>query len=285
MSTTETSGRFRDESDAISPSWLNGPNGARMRMALSVLVDANADAATYAVLARFPSKAPDDALPWIGLDRQLTQGYQETSAHYRLRLPQWLDRWRFSGKPVGVLVAARDWIGPQLPNMEVVSTNATDSTSRWWSYADGTDAYPSTQPLPTPPTLTMVAPENWNWDGNAARWFRSYLIVFATTTPWITSSGTWGSSGKKWGDPSKSWGVTAPSNIMQGLQRLVKQWKRAGAFYEWIIVTFDGTLFDPAQTADGVHNPDGTFGRWSKIVSGQYVRARFANARYANGIP
>jgi hypothetical protein len=302
----EISGKFRDQiaGDGI-PAWLKGPNAQRLLYAMAVQYDALADAATLAVfygLATYvppnPVEVPPittpDGIIWAGLDRNILQGYQESRASYVARLVQWLDRWPYAGKATGVLMAVRGWILPQMPNVISIkdspggdaAINGGDSLTTWTSYTDGTDPMPAGATTVTPPAIAQVHPRNFNWDGNypaPIRVKRAFIVVFATATSWITSSGTWGSSGKKWGDPSKSWGVSVPQSRMTGLRGAVRIMKSSGTWYQWIIVTFDSTLFDQTQPADNVHNPDGTFGRWSKIVNGKYVRARFTGARYANG--
>ena len=56
---------IRDMGDAISPSWLNGPNGKRYRYCMAVLWDALLDTTAYAVRAGCPSTAPTDAFFWF----------------------------------------------------------------------------------------------------------------------------------------------------------------------------------------------------------------------------
>lgn len=290
----ETTGKIRDEAYTVSPTFLRGTNLSKLIWAMAVPYDALLDGETFAVLYRFPSFAPDDAFTYIGQDRQITQGFQEGRASYILRLQQWLDRWRYAGKTPGVLIAIRGWITPQLPKIEAIKDSPKFlGTTTWISYADGVDPWPSGD-TPTPPTQTPVSPRNFNWDNNyplptidaQGRMHllrRMFLVIFSTVTSWCQSTLKWGSPGLKWGLTGLVWGFDQDISVTSGLFSLVKQWKGAHAWYQWIIVSFDGTLFDPAQPADGIHNPDGTFGRWSKIVNGQYVPARFASARYING--
>jgi hypothetical protein len=49
----------------------------------------------------------------------------------------------------------------------------------------------------------------------------------------------------------------------------VKQWKAAGAWYQWIVINFDATWLQP--TSPPTKLPDGTWGSFFKIVNGQYV--------------
>jgi hypothetical protein len=246
---------------------------------MAILWDALADGATYAAQVGSVSIAPYDALQYAAQDRQIVQGFQESTASWRARLAQWLDRWAYAGRPTGMLLFARGWILPQLPQMTVVT-----NSSVWWTYADGLD------PMP-PGAQTVIAAtwqpagvggvQLWNWDGNTAAWWRQWLIIYSTDSPWIATSGTWGSSGKRWGDPTKSWGVNAPSSVGSGLRAIVRQVKRAGCYVPWIIISFSDATFQPTST--GGNAPDGTWGRWGKIgADNGYTASRLATARYGD---
>lgn len=274
----ESNGRFRDESDAICASWWSGPNGSKVRYCMSTIWDGLGDAAGYAVLSRFPSVAPFDAFQWIGSDRQIVQGYAEGLQSYASRCVQFLDRWPHSGKPTGVMLGVLGWILPLMPHIEVVT-----NTSNWLSYSAGTNPMPPGATAVTPPTKNLVFPGNWNWDGLTANWWRSWLIIFSTGVSWATVGGNYAAAGQTWGNPAHSWGFANPSSQFGGIPSIVKLQKARHCWYVRIIVSFSDSLFDHTQTADGVHNPDGTFGNWSKIVNGQYVPSRFANARYLDG--
>src|SRR5258708_24342984 len=73
------------------------------------------------------------------------------------------------------------------------------------------------------------------------------------------------------------------SGVFRGIRSVVRQWKQAGSWCRWIVVSFDSGLFDPFQVANGINNPAGTFGPWAVQVNHAYVPSRFANARYADG--
>jgi hypothetical protein len=276
---TQPSGSFRDESDAISPNFWRGPVGTKLRYSMSVLYDGLSDAAAFAVEAGSPSIAPVDALPYASIDRQILPGFQESTTSLRARLLQWADRWAYSGTAIGVLLFAKGWILPQLPNMYVVTNAGT-----WWNYGDGVD--------PMPPGSQTVAQATvqttsglWNWDGHANNWWRSWLIIFSTDTSWCSQTQDWSPSGKKWGDATISWGFASPPSVFAGLSALVQQVKRAGQWYPYVIVCFDDAAFNPS-TSDPTKLPDGHYGRWSKIVNGQYVSSRNTiAARYIGVAP
>jgi hypothetical protein len=94
-----------------------------------------------------------------------------------------------------------------------------------------------------------------------------------------------GSPGVKVGQrPDASVGLSVPSDRIAAIRQIAALWKAGHFWVRTIIVSLDSSLFDPAQASGGGVNPDGKFGRRSKIVNRQYVRARYSNARYATGV-
>ncbi len=251
--TPPATSRFRDMSDAISPTWLNGPVGQRFRYSMAVLYDALADAAGYATLARFPNTCPDDALPLLSADRQIDQGFLESGTSFRGRLIQWLDLWRAAGSPMGVLIAI---LGIFLPMSLRVRT--VDNSSNWNTYDIGPFPFLPAQSVPTPPTYVLGG-GNWNWDGNTAPWWRTWIIIYVGPLGW-TIGPHWGDGGH-WGDPGRLWGISGPlPGQIQTLLSVIKKWKAAHSWIVNVILTTNNARFDPAHAAGGGVNPDGTWG-------------------------
>lgn len=265
----------------IAPAWLLGPTGTALLKSMGQAMDTLQTKFANGAEAHMPTKCDPSALPLIGNDRLMPQGPSEAVASYRTRLKQSISVWgKLAGTPWGVERAALSVLLPSQPRIRHVT-----NTSAWDTYDQSA--------IVTNPPYHAFQPNgaNWSWDGSGSTyadpsppginpWWRFWLVLYATGVPWCTSSGKWGSSGLKWGDPSKSWGFSTPSAIFQLIQTVVRQWKSEHSWCRWIIVSFDDTLFNPWLGIGGGVNPDGTFGRWSKIVNGQYVQSRFTNARY-----
>jgi hypothetical protein len=98
---------------------------------------------------------------------------------------------------------------------------------------------------------------------------------------WVSPAPKVGATGLKVGEPSYAVGVDVPSTVGKSLKLIIGQWK--ANWCHCVIVSFDGGYFDRNEPAGLGINPDGYFGRWSKVVGGVYVRARFADARYFGG--
>ena len=285
MSAGPVSTTFRDMVYAISPSWLRGKTGSRFMYSMAIQFDAIADGAAYAVLARFPSLAPQDALPWIANDRQIEQGFQEPQPAWVLRLAQWLDRWAHAGSPWGVLMAVRGWVAPDQCAVATVSNRAAFD-----SYAAGAPCDPY-----HPPVHVQVASlGGWDWDS-----LTGFFLFY--TTPWrmwvilYPSASTWQKTGQVWGDGSlwgegNVYGVSggpATSAQLQGLRATIKKWKRARTWVPWIILSWDSAAFLPNGAGA---QPEGLYATWSKVTPTgnggrpQYVRSRYAAAAYVEGV-
>jgi hypothetical protein len=230
-----------------------------------------------------PGLGTPTALQYIGNDRLILRGFTESDAGYAGRLTGAFTSWDYAGSARAVLQQTLGLLSTFTPLVRTVASNTmggNDSTV--W------DTYPVAQDATTPPLHQRLTPNNFDWDSLSVilprGWWRSWLIFYAVAPQdFCASEGTWG-DGDVWGDDGKSWGLNIPPSEVQALRSTAATFKQAGATLEWIIISFDAGLFDPAQTSDGVHNPDGKFGYWYKIVNGQYVPSRFANARYADGV-
>ena len=249
-------------------------------LALDVLIDKM----QQGILARMPGYGTPTALPIIGQDRGIVQGFAESSAAYSLRLAAWLDSWQRAGSPRAVLQQVLGYVGV------TVRARTVDDSGNWNTYA------PNDNPAlygPAAISLSPLGANNWNWDNEgdphpvgSNAWWRWWLVLYSTSTSgasWAGTEGTWG-DGDVWGDATKSWGLGVPATLIGTIRSIVRQWKRAASWCRWMIVSLDDTLFDPNSEPDGVHDPNGGWGHWSVVTSGQYVPARPASARYCDGI-
>lgn len=260
---------FSDYVAFISPTFLLGPNLSRYMFGMSVQFDALGDAASYAMRARFPLTAPDDALPYLQQDRQIDRGPNEPRASYQQRLIEWMDLWRVAGGAPSVLRALSSYFLPSTTTVETVNDTTQDNLTAWDVSVAGSD----------PPTHYLESPGNWDWDGQRIPG-RAWAIVY--NGPWALTQ-TWG-DGSVWGDND----VTPTADEAASLQSLVGKWKAAGCSVIWIIIAFDPSWFVPTLPAGDPLLPDGQWGPWYKveIVLGArtYVPSRTATALYVSGV-
>lgn len=84
--------------------WLtSGPVGSKWATATGTIVDTYVQYLKQGIQARMPDKAPPDALPHIGADRQLIQGSNESQASFVARLLDAWGQWGRAGTACSVL--------------------------------------------------------------------------------------------------------------------------------------------------------------------------------------
>lgn len=268
----------------VAPPWLSTTSaadnsvGGRLMYVIGLGVDVLIEKAQEASAAHMPGTGTDTALPELSLDRLISQGPSETAAAFALRLAGWLDAWWIAGSPRSAMQQLRGYFSPFAPLVRTV-----DRTSNWFSFTASED------PATGSPSMRHGA-ANWIWDtipslaqpDHDYGWWNIWVIIQSVSPQaWCSKAPAWG-SGTKWGKANNmSWGFAQPSGLFQGIRE--RLWKPAHAWCRWIIVSFDATLFDPAQASGGV-NPDGTWGDWGKVVSGTFVASRNASARYIDGV-
>lgn len=299
---------------ALLPPWLKRPMGDSLcAEGLFTVYDLDAEYMRDALLARMPSYAPIDALALIAADRGVPIGPAEDPDVLRVRLLLWLDFLQLAGLPIGLLLTLQAVLAPAYPMVRLVTQQ-----SIWYTLDEGAVgrllAAPGHLPLPPAPyefgplwpsgtsapaierlraeglfERLVAIPANWDWDsiapvtGSGTRWSAWAIAYSVSPTDWVQPEDNWGDPGD-WGDGGY-WGVEFPAGVDPGsvYQDTLRRFKPAGEWIRWFIVSFDATLFDPAQPSGGGVNPDGLFGSWSKIVNGEYVPARFEDARYFDG--
>jgi hypothetical protein len=182
--------------------------------------------------------------------------------------------------PHGLVTGAVVWITGVLGN---IAANSPNGSSAWTITVTGASSF----------TLNLSAGTGPYVSGGTV-----YLItdptIKPTTTNWILPSIVLGAAGVVMGDPRFAVGFSLPrgqpgaAGLIAGFKAIVSLWKGAHTWARWTIVSFDNARFDPAQPADGTHNPDGTWGPWLKIVTlnniSQYVPTRSTDARYCDPV-
>lgn len=93
------------DSGGVSTTALMNPAGLALEGALGDLKDYLADKAKMAAQVGMPLQAPSDALPKIGLGRQIPRGINESDASYAARLQGAWSTWPFAGTAFGLLTA------------------------------------------------------------------------------------------------------------------------------------------------------------------------------------
>jgi hypothetical protein len=254
--------QFRGLFRKLVPAWAQDDvEGGPLLYSLGLLCDAVVEHARLALIARFPSHAPADAVSLIARDRKLVRGLGETKEAFAPRLVAWLDEHAVRGNPYALMRQVRGYCNA------AVRVRTVDRRGNWYTIErDGSYAYHG-------PADPSSPGEAWDWDGGGAdRWARFWVIIYPTAggEPWSDPT-LWGDPGLVWGSPGATWGSTATVDEVDAVRRIVRDWKPAGTRCEHIIIAFDDASFDP-ESATGL--PDGT---WSSASN------RLATARYWRG--
>lgn len=264
---------FRDAILKMSPPWLSNEQGTggKFVYTLGLMRDALTDKAQQALWARMPGLANATALPYIGADRLIPQGEDETATSYGTRLSGAFDLWQLAAGNAGVLRQVLGFFSVYAPRARIVI-----DSSRWTSQPPGAalDADASFQ--------TGSGGSNWNWDGLTG-WWRWWLVIYSTATSgasWLGTGGAYADAGRTWGQSGYSWGFSQPSTIWSTVRGILNLCQRAGSWCKYIVVALDDGLCTPTASADGTHNPDGTWGNYGKLSGTSYVAARPASGRY-----
>lgn len=228
---------FRDTIRNLAPPWLLEQVGEGVLYAKGMVFDVLQTWLSTGIQARFPDSAPEDALGYIGNDRQLDRGPWELASTYRVRLRKAFDHFQTWGNAetmIRQLVAFFNDSG-YTPAIRTVTDKAV-----WHEYDWGTGAV----------NRTKVTPSNWKWDAQAgtfAKRNRGWVIIDSTAGPWARVK--WGGYGVKWGMRNRPWGSNATKQEVQSIRNLIRKWKPAHINCLYVLVVFDPSLFERTDTA------------------------------------
>lgn len=238
--------------DNCSPPFLRVGTGERYLYAWGALVDARIQKVLFGVQAHMPTRAQEDALRQIGLDRLMPQGPNESRLAYATRLKKSFEAWQRAGTPFGVLSQLHALFSPSPPPIYIV----TDSGHWYWMLADG--SFYNLPVAQRPPAISS----NWRWDANTGTyWPRFWVIVDCSggtpfAQPNVYGGGIVYSGGALWGIGGS--GPTA-ADIITSMREIIALWKPAHSTCANIILDFTGH-FQP--TGSGAGYPAGNWDLW-----------------------
>ena len=259
---------FRSVLEASTPWWLRAGEGQRVLLSLAVMRDAFTERMRQAVLARFPSHAPFDALPLMGDDRAMPRTLGETESAYRSRLLGWRGEYghRARGHAAGMLRLMALILGPVLrsPGAYLV-----DRRGNRYLLFQGNE-------------LVSVEREavDWDWNGTPAapQYARFWFVIYVTASSWgtfATIQSAWGGNTFRQVGRNKSIGMRdfdpRLGRAIRGILHKPHPWKPAGTRAETIVYVLNGDSSFP--------EPDGTWGRYWQ---GRDMQYRYGSMRRDN---
>lgn len=259
---------FRDSVKNVCPPWLQGYWGYRFMYSIGIQLDAVAETLRQGVLARMPGYGTADALPYLGNDKQILRGANESEESFIARLQAAWTTWGTAGNAISVIKSLLGYVSPNTPVIRYVTEGLDElgnPIADWVTIEDGSV------------TFYRASPSNWDWDGGDPNW-RFWIITYFTA----------GFTQKTWDDghfydDGTSWGCAEPSTVAEDIRSIVSKMKAAGSECVNIIVSWNISDFDPTS-APGAPMPDGTWGRLSRNVGGTQVPTRNTNALYFKGV-
>jgi len=177
FSTQTTTFQLDIVSDRVAPPWLQNPVGSAYLQTMGMGLDLIRYRSAQASLVRMPGQGDPSANYYIGLDRVLTQGTNESNANFILRLTAAYDTWQHAGNDWAVLEQALAMLSPVQPVVRTVN-----DTQRWSWYL----AAASTS---SPPITYRANTPNWTWDSGTfdphplslSAWWRFWLLLYSGT--------------------------------------------------------------------------------------------------------
>ena len=268
MAIPNTPTQFRQSLNFDVPSWLSdraGKNvGFRILWSIATAIDGVIQYAMDGVEARLPGAGTASALPYIGRDRGIIRGAEETDASYADRLVQWLDYWRAAGNAYVLIFALQAYL-PVKAKIKLVTRSSV-----WYTLdVDG--------------SLSFVKASNWDWDSlsnpeRAGRWSDFWIIIDPVNFP---KDGQWGDGTSFWGEaPKQVFGSDCTAAVAKSVIDIVSQWKGPHTHFDTLILSYNASQFDPLATPGDPGLPDGWYGVWSRNSGGSQIATRTLDARY-----
>lgn len=224
--------RYRDYVERLpTPPWLLGKWGRRWLYMTGLVFDALVEATRQAVKARFPTVAPDDAIPLIGKDRVLEPGLGESLDTYRARIIGAWEAWSWAGTEKGLIDQLKAWLPSAdwalVANREWSVPPAGRPASADWDPGHGKPGDPDYRPSRGYAAI----------DGDA--WWSRMWVLLQGDHPWkVWHYG----DGTRFGD-ALTYGSTALPFHVEAAARIARRWKAGHEYVPHIIVNLDTVIY------------------------------------------
>lgn len=151
----------------IVPPWLQRLRGKAFMRGLGAPLDVVRSASAEAIDARFPRTARPDALSYIGRDRKIVRGLDESDASYAGRLRRWLPDHNRRGGGIALLRQLEAYYASSPKQIDLVYETGT-------RYTLGLDG-----------TITKDSIE-WREGSDPAAWAQAFVFVRYDAEPFVS---------------------------------------------------------------------------------------------------
>jgi hypothetical protein len=208
---------FRDKLRQVVPPWLRRGTAGDLLFAIGVHIDALADGLVDGVKSRFPGVYSMDSLPYLGRERRIPRGPNESNVTYADRITRWLTDHQTRGGPYAMLAQLFAYWQPNPFAIELV-------------YISGRRFSLDTDGVVTRDDIS------WNGESNPAHWAQWWLFYHWPNV--VPDDGLWGDAGD-YGDGGV-WGSGLTPAEVRDVRLVPTVWNAAHPF---------GTIFL-------LHDPD-----------------------------
>ncbi len=229
---------YADYQVALSPTALQGPNGAAFQRALGLTKDWLVGRLKAGVKCRMPLVAFEDALSALGWERGLQKGITESPRDYAARLVGSWQAWQLAGTAGAIL---EQLLLAGYPNAAIAQQN----NALFYRDQEGALQVAS---LPS----YNGGPRRWTIDENGAQWSRFQVLL---PLPMATDPET----GENWNPISPLTANSLPSlPEMDKIRGIIADWKSANAICSGIVAVKTAGLWGhvPSNYALPVWQPE-----------------------------
>lgn len=224
---------FRDTLRKICPPWLQHGFAERLLYPIGAHLDILGDALVAGIKLRFPNEYSAESLPWLGRERRIRRGINESDEIYGNRMRRWLDDHARRGGPYAMLAQLYAHYAAAPFEIELVNFNG----GRYTLATDGTI------------THDVIV---WAPDTDADHWARWWLL-YHWPTP-VTDDGVWEDPGT-WGDGG-AWGTGLSLAEVEDLRTIPAEWNSAHTQGTIVLIGPGGELWG----SPGVWGDPGVWG-------------------------
>ncbi len=219
--------RYRELAYQLVPFFKSLGRGFKVMYAFGVMFDCMVDMMAIAVRSKFPNQESDQSLQWIGRDRLIQRGPNESAADYAASLRGWLDAHATKGNAYRLLQQLHRFYQPSPLSADLIIPSGK-------RYA-----------LDTAGAVTTSAAA-WNLE-DPTEWARWWLEIDWPNE--IGDDGNWGDPGT-WGDGGV-WDYDLTADEINAVRTVPREWNNAHCEGEVRLVNGGLELWDhPERTLD-----------------------------------
>lgn len=257
----------------IGPYFLHGKHIGTFLEANAFALDQGLESLEQGLNLSNPYTCDVSAFPYLSKDRRIRLYANEPEPSKRARLANWQALHRQRGTHQGELRHAQPYFLPDSPIMRIVHQDGAGATATWHTL-DAAGVY----------TVSQKTPSNWNYDGQASKWSRWWVVIYAPAA--LIAGLTRYNDGSKWDGGQLYNGVVTQTAV--DIVKMFEEWHAAHSQPSAIILATDAASFNP--TASAVTDPAGwtslPVGNWGSPVSpppqSKYTRPPSAIWLYEN---